>query len=87
MTVVSSKEFVSNEEKYFNLAKNEQVFVQRDNIMFILTRAKVEKKYKEPDDDFRRAITMDKLLEGVLEDIHHFYAPPSSRGCAVRVSK
>jgi len=28
----------------------------------------------EPDDDLRRAITMDELLEGVLEDIHKFYA-------------
>ena len=28
----------------------------------------------EPDDDLHRAITMDELLEGVLEDIHKFYA-------------
>ena len=31
-------------------------------------------KVLEPDEDFYRAITMDELLEGVLEDIHKFYA-------------
>jgi hypothetical protein len=27
MTIVSSKEFASNQEKYFDLALNEQVFI------------------------------------------------------------
>jgi len=31
-------------------------------------------KVLEPDEDFYSAITMDELLEGVLEDIHKFYA-------------
>ena len=41
MTVVSAKEFASNQEKYFDMAIHEQVFVQRerDNVMFILTTA------------------------------------------------
>ena len=38
MTVVSSKEFTINDDKYFDLAMNEQVFVQRENIMFIVTK-------------------------------------------------
>ena len=33
-----------------------------------------KKQYLEPNDDLRRAITMDELLVGVLEDIHEFYA-------------
>jgi len=41
MTVVSSREFASNQEKYFDMALNEQIYVQRerDNVMFILTTA------------------------------------------------
>ena len=36
MTVVSSKEFVSNEDKYFNLALNEQVAIKRGKNIFHL---------------------------------------------------
>jgi len=38
MTVISSKEFNTNQEKYFDLALNEQVFIQRGGYMFIVTR-------------------------------------------------
>ena len=39
MTLVSSKEFGINQEKYFDMALNEQIYVQRerDNIMFLVT--------------------------------------------------
>ena len=69
MTVVSSKEFAVNQDKYFDLALDEQVCVQRerDNILFIITQYKTI--HKQPDDDFRRAISADKLLEGIYEDI------------------
>ena len=74
MTVVSSKEFASNQEKYFDIALNEQIYVQResDNVTFILSRE--EKEYLEPDDDLRRAITFDVLLERTYEDIHKMFA-------------
>ena len=39
MTVVSSKEFVSNEDKYFDLALNERVFIKKGNKMFFVTNA------------------------------------------------
>ena len=35
MTVVNSKEFAINQEKYFDLAIREQVYVKRDNNMFL----------------------------------------------------
>jgi len=75
MTVVSSKEFVINEDKYFDLALNEQVYVQRNNIMFIVTRANENKKKNrlKPDDHLRRAITFDELLERTYEDIHKLF--------------
>jgi predicted transcriptional regulator len=37
MTIVSSKEFISNEAKYFELALNERVFIRKGNNMFIVT--------------------------------------------------
>ena len=40
MTLVDSKEFVNDEKKYFDIAMTEQVLVQRDNIMFIVMRAR-----------------------------------------------
>ena len=36
MTVISSKEFVTNQEKYFNLALYEQVIIQKGDNMFIV---------------------------------------------------
>jgi hypothetical protein len=75
MTIVSSKEFVTNEDVYFDLAMTEQVFVQRDNITFVITRANsTEKNYLEPDDDLRRAITGEELLTGIYEDLEKFFA-------------
>ena len=39
MTVVSIKEFANNQEKYFDIALNEQVYVQREEDIFIITTA------------------------------------------------
>ena len=36
MTVVSTNEFVTNRKKYFDLALNEQVIIQRGNNMFVI---------------------------------------------------
>jgi len=36
MTVVSTKEFITNQKKYFDLALNEQVIIQRGNNMFVV---------------------------------------------------
>ena len=78
MTLVTSKEFIANEDKYFDLALNGGVCIQRGDFMYHLVSAPFEKQYPpqpflEPDDDLRRAITMDELLERVLVDIDKFY--------------
>ena len=75
MTVVSSKEFAINDDKYYDLAMNEQVFVQRDNIMFIVTRANENKKKKrlKPDSELQRAITGEELLERVYVSLDKFF--------------
>ena len=67
MTIISSKEFAGNHEKYFDMALNEQVFIQResDNVMFVISHDK--KEYLEPDDDLRRDELFDKVKENILK--------------------
>ena len=80
MTVVSSKEFATNQTKYYNLAVNKDVVViKRGKNIFhlIYTDTNNTSEYDqilEPDDDFRRAITMDELRKKVKEDIHQWYS-------------
>ena len=75
MTVVSTKEFVANEEKYFDIAMNEQVFVQREDCMFIVTRTnEPQRKYKESDDDLRRAIPIEEVRDRIIGYIRKKHA-------------
>ena len=75
MTVVSSKEFSANDDKYFDMAMTEQIFVMRDNIMFMVTQADERKKKRlKPDSELRRAITGDELLERVYVSLDKFFA-------------
>jgi len=80
MTVVSSKEFAANEDKYFDMALDEQVFVKRGDYMYHILCANIdaanikEQEILEPDDDLRRAITAEELLERVHEDIRRKFA-------------
>jgi hypothetical protein len=75
MTVVSSKEFTTNQDKYFDMALDEQVYIRKDDNMFIVTVANENrKKYLEPDDDLCRAITGEELLKGINEDLENFFA-------------
>ena len=77
MTVVSSKEFVINEDKYFDLALDEQVTIKRGRNMFRLMYAPPEtypeQPVLEPDEELRNAITVDELLERTYERIHKFF--------------
>jgi len=51
MTVVSSKEFMTNEDKYFEIALKERVFIKKGSNMFIVTSVSNEES-EEEDDDF-----------------------------------
>ena len=74
MTIVNSKEFVANDDKYFDMAMTEQVLVKRDNILFIVTRANENKKKRlKPDKELHRAITGDVLLEKVYTSLDKFF--------------
>ena len=75
MTIVSSREFASNQKKYFDLAVSEDVCIKRGrNIFHLLNSTENEQVYLEPDEDLRRAITMEELRDKVLADIDKFYA-------------
>jgi len=79
MTLVSSKEFISNEDKYFDLALNGGVCIQRGDYLFHLVCAPFEEQYPpqpflEPDDDLRRAISMDELRKSAHAHIHKLFA-------------
>ena len=79
MTLVSSKEFIANEDKYFDLALNGEVCIQRGDFMYHLVSVPFEKQYPpqpvlEPDDDLRRAITGEELKRRMRTSISNFFA-------------
>ena len=76
MTLISSKEFATCQDKYFDMALDEEVYIERGGNVFYLSYKTIskEQEYLEPDDDLRNAITMDELLEKVKEHIHQLYA-------------
>jgi hypothetical protein len=71
MTVVSTKEFNINQEKYLDLAVKEQVYIQREDCMFIVSRS--PEKYKEPDEDLRRAVSMEVVRERLHKHVDKLF--------------
>ena len=73
MTVISTQEFVDNQNKYFNMAINQDVCIKRDEGMFQIRYNPVEEnyvkkpKYKQPDADFYRAISGEEFKKRALE--------------------
>ena len=74
MTVVSSKEFVSNQKRYFDLAVNEELFIKRGKNVFHLICTTVDGNINDADDHDDEYITKDELLAGIHEDIDTFFA-------------
>jgi len=79
MTVVSTKEFNTNQERYFDMAKNEQIVIRRGKNMFHLSYAPVEIPYPEqeilePDDDLRSGITKEEFKERANKIVQSFFA-------------
>jgi hypothetical protein len=72
--VVSCKEFVGIEAKYFDMALSEKVFIKRGDFTYsIQVENKPRRKYKEPDEDFYRAISMEEFEAGVLSDLKEYF--------------
>ena len=76
MTLVSSKEFSVNQDRYFDLAKNEDVFIKRNENRYRLVyeMQQPEQEILEPDDDLRRAITAEELKKRMHVSIRKFFA-------------
>ena len=98
MTVVNCKEFVGNEDKYFDMALDEQVIIQKgDNMFFLIYKnmddmniyhdASVYEEILAPDDDFRSAVSMDefrKRARVMVENVYNRYYNESN--CTVASS-
>ena len=74
MTVVSSKEFVTNQKRYFDLAINDELFIKRGKNVFHLFCTTAGDSINDEDDYDDEYITKDELLAGIYEDIDKFYA-------------
>ena len=82
MTIVSSKEFATNQDRYYDLAVSDDVFIERDDDMFHLMCATADgaggyDEILEPDEDFYRALSGEEFKRRALEmveRVHNMYA-------------
>jgi hypothetical protein len=66
MTVVSSKEFTTNQDKYFDMALDEQVYIEKGNNMFLLIYKNVDMDVNDAADDmniYHDASVYEEVLE------------------------
>jgi len=73
--IISTKEFRTNQKKYFDLAVNGNVCIKRGENMFYLSRAPMELQYSEQpickdNSDLDTAITGDELRRRLHQRIH-----------------
>jgi len=76
MTVVSTKEFTRNQDKYFDMALADHVIIQREDHLFIVQNYipnDEPDEIFEPDDDFYKSITMDEFLLNAKEDLRGIF--------------
>ena len=78
MTIVSSKDFVTNHDRYFDLAIDEDVAVKRGDYTFSIVcnfaKAQKEQKILKPDDKLRNAISAEELKKRMHVSIRNFFA-------------
>jgi len=71
MTVISSQEFAANQQKYFDMARERKEVHLRvrngENMFSVGIENDSGRKYLEPDDDFRRAISAEEFRERLVE--------------------
>ena len=66
MTVISSKEFLTNQKKYFELALEREILIKRGKNKFVFSNANQYDEILEPDGDFRRALSADEFRERLV---------------------
>ena len=77
MTVVSTKEFSTNQEKYLDIAMNGQVYIRRGDCIFMVAKASGHEETDvifEPDEDFYNSITMEEVRERLHKVVDKLYA-------------
>ena len=78
MTVISTQEFVANQNKYFDMAINQDICIKRDEGMFHIRYNPVEESNEyicfEPDEEFYNSITMDEARKKLHLLINKLYA-------------
>jgi hypothetical protein len=87
MTVISSNEFAINQDKYFDMAIDEEIGVKRGENMFLVSIASEREEPDmifEPDEDFYRSISMEEFRKRVKEDIHQWYKERNENNCITR---
>ena len=66
---------MSNKKEHFDVAIANDVSIEKGKSMFSASNINGKKqKYKQPDADFYRAISMDEFKRLVKEDIHQIYS-------------
>jgi len=84
MTVISNKEFAINQDKYFDLAVDEQILIQKgDNLFYLIYKksddlnmyhdSNVYEEVLEPDDDLQRAISGEEFKKRCLKVIDKIF--------------
>jgi len=75
MTVVSSMEFVSNQDKYFDLALDGDVCIKRGTNIFHLVNGNSFENHIifEPDEEFYSCLSPDEFRKRVREGIHKIF--------------
>ena len=72
MTIVSTKEFNTDQEKYFDIALKDHVIVYRGDNKFIIQNFVPDNELYEifkPDDDFYRSIPIEEVRDSIVEYI------------------
>ncbi|MDR1153318.1 MAG: prevent-host-death protein [Bacteroidales bacterium] len=76
MLVISSREFRSNQKKYFDLARNSQILVKRGNDTFVISVANPQTLYR-PEIVRRVHESLENLEKGnvqVIKDVHNLWS-------------
>jgi len=78
MTVISTQEFVANQNMYFNMAINQDVCIKRNEGMFYIRYNPVAETNNylcfEPDDEFYNSITMEEARRKLHLLVDRLYA-------------
>jgi hypothetical protein len=76
MRTISHSEFLAHPEMYFDMAVEQGVRIRkgRETFSIVHTPSTEKQPVLQPDEDLRRALTAEELLEGIHDDIRRKYA-------------